>query len=127
MSEQTPVHAINWFEIPTIDMERAAKFYGEILETELTPVEMSPGFFMAMLPAQNGVGGAIVHGEWYTPSDSAGSLVYLNGGADLNHILSRVPDAGGEIIREKYSIGENGHVGFFRDSEGNRVGLHSMG
>lgn len=126
MSEHDTRHALNWFEIPTADIDRAAKFYSTILDAEVTPAEMAPGFMMAMLPSRNGVGGAIVHGEWYTPSDSAGALIYLNGGRDLSDILARVPDAGGEIIGEKRSIGENGYVAFFRDTEGNRVGLHSM-
>ena len=35
--------------------------------------------------------------------------------------------AGGKVAMPKTSIGEHGYVGVFIDSEGNKVGLHSMG
>ena len=54
-------------------------------------------------------------------------MVYLNGGEDLDAVLDRVEGAGGRKLSEKQDIGENGFVAFFMDTEGNRVGLHSMG
>ena len=121
-------NAVNWFEIPASDMDRAVKFYSQILNTPLQSFAMGSGFFMAMLPYTPGagVGGALVSGEGYQPS-TLGTLVYLNGGDDLNVILDRVIAAGGQVLAPKYSIEENGFVGIFLDSEGNKVGLHSMG
>ncbi len=86
---------------------------------------MNADFPMAMLPAeQGGVGGAIVQGEGYVPSKE-GVLVWLNGGEDLNVVLERVPEAGGEISSSKRSLGEHGFAAMFLDTEGNRIGLHS--
>jgi predicted enzyme related to lactoylglutathione lyase len=119
-------NALNWFEIPATDIERAAMFYCAIPDTKLAIGEMSPGFLMAMLPADEGaVGGAIVQGEGYEPS-TEGSLVWLNGGDDLNVVLNRVEAAGGKVLIPKMSIGEHGFAASFLDSEGNKVGLHSM-
>lgn len=119
-------NALNWFEIPATDIERAAKFYGVILDAKLEVGEMSPGFQMAMLPVgEGGVGGAIVQGEGYVPS-TAGSLVWLNGGDDLNVVLNRVEAAGGKVLMPKMSIGEHGFAANFSDTEGNRIGLHSL-
>jgi len=50
----------------------------------------------------------------------------LNGGEDLSLPLSRVEQAGGKIIVPKTSIGENGFMAHFIDTEGNRVAFHSM-
>ena len=119
-------NTINWYDIPTTDLDRAMKFYGTIFGVELSAMEAMPGFKMAMFPAENGVTGALVHGEGYVPSQE-GSLLYLNGGDDLNAVLGRVEAAGGKVAAEKFGIGENGFVGIFIDSEGNKVGLHSMG
>lgn len=118
--------AINWFEIPAADFARAKKFYSTIMDGELPEMEMG-GFMMAFFPADNtGVGGAIVSGEGCVPSDK-GSLIYLNGGDDLNTVLSRVEDAGGKVIMPKTAIGNDyGYCAIFTDSEGNRMGLHSM-
>lgn len=120
-------NALNWFEIPTTDIDRAAAFYGAIFDTKLEVFEMYPGFKMGMFPyeAGKGVGGAIVHGDGYTPSTD-GTVVYLNGGDDLSVVLNRVEGAGGKALGPKQDIGENGFVAMFVDTEGNRVGLHSM-
>jgi predicted enzyme related to lactoylglutathione lyase len=50
----------------------------------------------------------------------------LNGGEDLNTILRKVEASGGKIAQPKTGIGENGFIAFFLDTEGNKVGLHSM-
>ena len=119
--------AINWFEIPVSDMERAIKFYNNIFGISMEVFEMTPGFPMAMFPYESGstTGGAIIQGEGYVPSVE-GSLVYLNGGEDLTAVINRVEAAGGSITMPKMSIGENGFIAMFSDSEGNKVGLHSM-
>ena len=70
--------------------------------------------------------GGIVQGEGYMPS-AEGSMVYLNGGEDLDVPLGKVEGAGGKILVPKTDIGENGFFAYFVDTEGNKVGLHSMG
>lgn len=120
-------NAISWFEIPAENFDRAKKFYEGILDSTMETQEMKEfGLKMAFFPAdwQNGVGGGIAHGEGYVPSDK-GSLTYLNGGDDLNVPLARVEPNGGKVILPKTSIGENGFMAQFIDTEGNRVALHS--
>lgn len=118
-------NAINWFELPSTNFERAVKFYSEILDSELQPMEMD--FKMAFLPYSNGgVGGCVTHGNGNKPSKE-GSFIYLNGGDDLNVPLNKVKKAGGEVVMPKTAIGENGFMAVFLDTEGNRVAFHSMG
>lgn len=119
-------NAINWFEIPVADYSRAKKFYSTILDYEMPDMEME-GVKMGILPHEQGegVGGAICCGEGYEPTQK-GAKYYLNAGNDLNTILGRVANAGGQIILDKTPIGDNmGYFAFFLDSEGNQVGLHS--
>ena len=119
-------NAINWFEIPANDFSRAVKFYSDVLGAELQPMD-SPQMQMAFFPTQNqGVGGCVTYGNGNKPN-AEGTLVYLNGGDDLAKPLQRVVEAGGSVIMEKTSIGENGFMAIFQDTEGNRVALHSMG
>ncbi len=57
-----------------------------------------------------------------------GSLVYLNGGSDLQPMLDRVVKAGGTVVVPKSEIGNNyGYFALFNDTEGNIVGIHSEG
>ena len=118
-------NAINWFELPANNFERAVKFYNEILGAELQPMD-HPEMKMAFFPTQNnGVGGCVTHGNGNKPQ-TEGALVYLNGGDDLAKPLSRVAKAGGKVTMPKTAIGENGFIAMFIDTEGNRVALHSM-
>ena len=82
--------AINWFEIPASDIDRAGKFYNTILDTQLADVDAGPGLTMKMFAAEDGTSGALVQGEGRNPSSSEGSVVYLNGGDDLSDVLNRV-------------------------------------
>lgn len=119
-------NAINWFEIPVTDYERAKKFYNAVLGIEIMDMPMPEGKY-GMFPwnvEKNGVGGGLIQSEGQTPSMN-GSTVYLNGGEDLSLPLARVESAGGKIIVPKMNIGENGFIAQFVDTEGNRVALHS--
>ena len=115
-----------WFEIPVTDMERAKKFYSFVLHIDIQLEDMGGtpyGFF----PMQGyGNSGALVKRMDFEPSAKA-ATVYLNGGHDLSDPLSRVEAAGGKILVPKTMISnEMGYYALFLDSEGNRVGLHSM-
>lgn len=121
-------NAINWFEIPATDFKRAKEFYANVLDAHIQD-SPNPNLQYAFLPAdpQKGeVGGAIACGEGYEVGTS-GSIVYLNGGNDLAPALSRVESAGGQVLLPKTSLGEGmGFMALFIDSEGNKIGFHSM-
>jgi predicted enzyme related to lactoylglutathione lyase len=116
---------INWFEIPATDFTRSVNFYKQILETGIEETEMF-GMKMGFLPTDGtNVSGAIVQGEGYTPSMD-GAVIYLNGGNDLQNILSRVDGAGGKVLVPKTQISpEMGYFAMFADTEGNKLALHS--
>ena len=118
-------HALNWFEIPTTDIQRAVKFYSTVLDVKMEISQISPGEQMAVIPHADGVGGALIQGAGYVPS-SDGTVVYLACGSDLRPALGRVETAGGKILVPRTDIGENGFFAFILDTEGNKVGLHSM-
>jgi hypothetical protein len=121
-------NAINWFEIPATDFKRAKEFYASVLDAHIQD-SPNPNMEYAFLPAdpQKGeVGGAIACGDGYEVG-TAGAIVYLNGGNDLTPALSRVESAGGQVILPKTSLGEGmGFMALFIDSEGNKMGFHSM-
>ena len=122
--------AVNWFEIPATDIERASTFYSTILDIQLEVVQL-PTFKTAVFPVdmqQGEIGGAISQGEGLTPS-ATGTLVYLNAQPDVQSVLDRVEAAGGKVVRAKTKVQmeDGGFYAIIADSEGNKVGLHSMG
>ncbi len=121
-------NAISWFEIPSTDLDRAAKFYETIFDITLTPMD-TPEIKMRLFPLEDmmGVGGAIVDsGGFHKPSSTDGPLLYLNANPDVQNVLDKVEAAGGKIIVPKMSIGEYGFMAAFIDTEGNRIALHSV-
>jgi predicted enzyme related to lactoylglutathione lyase len=119
-------HLINWVEIPVSDMERAKAFYGKILGAELQTMSLGKSQY-ALFPSEDRFNsGALACGEGYVPG-SNGVTVYLDGGDDLDTILSKVKTAGGKIVLPKtYLSKEAGWIGLFADTEGNRIGLQHM-
>ena len=122
-------NAISWFEIPTLDLDRAQKFYEQIFEMQMIPLD-TPQIKMRMFPLDDmmGVGGALVfNAQFYKPSSTDGPLVYLNANPDVQLVLDKVEKAGGKIVVPKTLISpEYGHMAMFMDTEGNRVSLHSI-
>ncbi|MDR6563048.1 MULTISPECIES: VOC family protein [Arcicella] len=118
-------NALNWFEIPIIDVERAKKFYETIFDIEMIPLEMM-SMQMLMFPSQSPKsGGALVKSPYHTPS-TTGALIYLNANPDLQLVLDKIESAGGTVTMPKTNIDpETGNMAFFIDTEGNLVGLHS--
>lgn len=123
-------HAISWFEIPATDLERATRFYETIFGVTLAVLDM-PNIRMRMFPLDdmmNQVGGAVVDsGGFHKPSPTDGPLIYLNGNPDLQQVLNKVEAAGGAIMVPKTEISpEYGNMAVIIDTEGNRIGLHSI-
>jgi uncharacterized protein len=117
------MNAINWFEIPVRDLDRAVTFYEAVLGVKLKR-EVFGGKPMALFPfADPGVGGALIVDPRRPPS-SEGALVYLNAGSRLELALTGVAAARGEVVLPKTHIGDPGHIAIVRDTEGNLVGLH---
>lgn len=122
MNMQNPV---NWFEIATLDLERAKEFYGKVFETtfEHVPMPGSPMYMFAGNPEAPNAMGALVKSEDNVPS-ADGTIIYFQC-EDLANEESRIEANGGRVIMPKRSIGEFGFIGQFMDTEGNRIGLHS--
>lgn len=117
---------VNWFEIPVEDLERARGFYQKVFGYEMSVQEMGP-LTMAWFPMEQDAPyatGSLVKAETYVPSEE-GSMVYFSV-EDIEATLSRISDNGGTVLNPKSSIGEHGFVAHFRDTEGNRVALHSV-
>ena len=120
------MNPVNWFEIPTKDINRAKSFYEKVFGVKLDLQNMD-NLKMAWFPMEDdapGSTGSLVQADAYKPSYE-GTLVYFSV-EDIDGTLTKVEKNGGKILNKKMSIGEYGFVGHFEDTEGNRVALHSM-
>ena len=117
-------NTIVWADIPVSDMDRARVFYGKVLQAEIAIMEGSDDA-VALLPMDpGGVGGDLVLRDELKPSDG-GCVVYLNSNGDAAAMMARALAAGAEVLMPVTDMGEMvGSIGFFKDSEGNRIGVH---
>jgi uncharacterized protein len=123
----TPQNVAVWFEIPAADFERAVGFYEKVFDIRLKRDSFGAAKMAVFPSAAAATSGAVMAGEGYRPAGD-GSVVYLSAGRDLAGPLSRVKTAGGSVAVPKTALPDGmGYFAQFIDSEGNRVGLHSIG
>jgi uncharacterized protein len=117
---------VGWFELYVQDMARARSFYEAVLDLKLSALE-SPGIEMWTFNMDNesyGASGALVSMPGML-SGGGGTLVYFSC-TDCAVEAGRVVAAGGQVQKEKFSIGPYGFIALAQDTEGNMFGLHSM-
>ncbi len=120
---------VGWFEIYVADIERGKAFYQSVFGVELS--ELNPagneGPEMWAFPWEDnsvGAAGAICHFDGVDPGNNS-TVVYFNC-ADCAVEAGRVAASGGQVVRDKMSIGEYGFIVLALDPDGNMIGLHSM-
>jgi uncharacterized protein len=122
-------NAVGWFEIPVLDMERAIDFYQKVFDVELQRNQLGD-LDMAWFPMfedSMGASGSLVRKEdTYRPSMD-GVLIYFTAhSGDAANELSRVEAAGGQVLLSKTLISDDvGYMGIIKDTEGNRIAVHS--
>jgi predicted enzyme related to lactoylglutathione lyase len=121
---------VRWFEIYVQDMPRAKRFYEGVLGVTLTLLEGPAGagdmemWAFPMGQETYGASGTLVRMPGMPPG-VGGTLVYF-ACEDCAVEAARAVQFGGRIEQAKSSIGPYGHIALLMDTEGNRVGLHSM-
>lgn len=121
------MNAVNWFEIPAIDLERAFSFYSNILNNKVRKGTFGNGdLILFNVPFSTGeaVGGSIVVREDLKPTTD-GPIIYINAFGKLSEAVNKVEQSGGKIIVPILDLGKFGYAAIIIDSEGNKIGLLS--
>ena len=127
-------NTIVWADIPVADLDRAMKFYGAVLQTKFAPAEGMDGVALEVPPEGFDPSGMeppfpvafdLALMQDHKPSTD-GCTIYLNSHGDPEGMLQRAAAAGGKILAPVAFMGDMiGSIGFFLDSEGNRIGVHA--
>ena len=124
MSEENRINnRAVWFDIPVVDLERGMAFYRGVLGCGVEE-ELFGDMEFAVIEHGPGNGGSLV----VKPEDVVGDrglLLYLNVDGRIRDAEAKVAELGGEVLESTHMIGPHGHRAIVRDSEGNRVVLHS--
>jgi predicted enzyme related to lactoylglutathione lyase len=118
---------ISFFEIPAVDFDRAVTFYEKVFDVSISRCdcgEEQMGFFP---DPDEGPRGSISKANGFNPSSDGTMVSFLVD--DLDSTLQKVTAAEGICVmpKTKISDGGAGYFAIFKDTEGNRVGLHARG
>jgi len=124
----TKMNAVGWFDIYVSDMDRAALFYEKVLNVKLEPMTDPTGETEMMSFAADmglyGAAGALVKTAHASPGRGGTTLYFSVYDCAVQEAI--IAEAGGLLIRPKFSIGHFGFVCLAQDTEGNHVGFSSM-
>jgi len=118
---------VGWFEIPVTDMEKAKKFYEEVLDiySQVQDFHVTEMGGFPFLETKPGAAGFLIKNEAYQASEEKGALIYSSS-TDISTQLKKVLKAGRKVLQAKTLIAEDtGFMGLFVDSERNRIALHA--
>lgn len=121
------MNAINWFEIPALDLERAYQFYSTVLNGNVRKGTFGNGdLILFNVPFNTGeaVGGSVVVRPDLKPTTD-GPVIYLSTFGTLSGVVSKVEVAGGKVIVPLMDLGKFGFSAIIIDSEGNKIGFLS--
>ncbi|MHC4380919.1 MAG: VOC family protein [Planctomycetota bacterium] len=121
--ENLDTHRAVWFDIPVADLERSVAFYRAVLGIEVT-LESYEGISFGVLEHGEGNGGCLVPQKEEIARDG-GVLLYLNTNGRIREAVEQALVLGGELLEDVHAIGPHGFRALVRDSEGNRIALHS--
>ncbi|MGH2772937.1 MAG: VOC family protein [Actinomycetota bacterium] len=114
------------FEIPADDVGRAASFYSDSFGWNCTPVEGMPYTMVQTgemgehhMPRDPGV----INGGMLQRREPITSPVITIAVDDMDSALEKLAAAGGEVVKPKFPVGEMGFSAYFKDTEGNLLGL----
>ena len=116
------------FEIPLDDVERGRKFFADAFGWTINPLPEMDYTLVGTTPLdENGMpveagsinGGMFARGE-QSPSSAPVITIDVE---DIDEALKKIESLGGTTVAPRMPIGEMGFAAYFKDTEGNILGL----
>ena len=116
------------FEIPADDLSRAKKFYSTVFGWKMTDAEMPDMQYVMVGTTESDENGmpkepGSINGGMLKREDPVRHPVVTIDVVSMDDALAKVKKNGGQVVREKMPVGDMGFAAYFKDSEGNVIGL----
>lgn len=113
------------FEIPFDDGDRARKFYAEVFDWQVTEMPDMGYTMVTTGPSADGPPNepGFINGGMLERGLPVGSPVVVVDVEDIDASLAKIEQLGGTTVTAKQQVGDMGFAAYFKDSEGNVVGL----
>ncbi|MEK6951424.1 MAG: VOC family protein [Nanoarchaeota archaeon] len=114
------------FEIPVEDISRAEKFYSAVFGWKINNIpDMNYTLVFTAKTDDKGMNtevGAINGGMMKRKNPIENPVITINV-SNIDNSLKQVEKLNGEIVMKKVKVGNMGYSAYFKDSEGNVLGL----
>jgi predicted enzyme related to lactoylglutathione lyase len=115
------------FEVPFEDQERATSFYNQAFGWNLAPIpEMNYVMVSTGPTGEQGAGPqetGFINGGMFRRQDPLTGPVITVDVDDIDTSLEHIEKLGGSTVEAKTPVGEMGFSAYFKDPEGNLMGL----
>jgi hypothetical protein len=118
-----------FFEIPAENLARARKFYGTVFDWKMNEIPSMHYTQVGTVEADKlGVRGkpkepGAINGGMVERNDSVKSPVIYISVENIDEAAATIEKNGGKVIQPKSPVGNFGFAAYFKDTEGNVVGL----
>ena len=109
------------FEICAKDLEKVSKFYTEAFSWQFQSWEGPEEYYLITTGQENKAG---INGGMFKKDTDWPGVVNTIEVDSVDDALTKIIYAGGKIIREKHVIPGIGYQAYFKDPEGNLLGIH---
>ncbi len=114
------------FEIPADDLPRAQKFYTSVFGWKMESVPEMEYILIGTTPADEkgmpmepgGINGGMMKRQ--SPLNSPVITIDVQ---NIDEAMKKVKKMGGKTVREKMQVENMGYAAYFKDTEGNIIGL----
>lgn len=115
------------FEIPADDVKRAQKFYNKVFGWKINEMPKMDYTILQtveideknMMPKEVGA----INGGMTKRKDPVKVPVITISVEDIAQTMKEIEKAGGKLVQKKMSVGDMGFSAYFKDTEGNVIGL----
>ncbi|MCF3137875.1 MULTISPECIES: VOC family protein [unclassified Paenarthrobacter] len=119
--------AIVHFEIPTDDKERANTFYQSAFGWNLSPMQGMDYTIAMTTPSDEKTGApkepGAINGALFPRTEALRTPILTIDVDDIGAALAQVESAGGSVVQGKDAVPTMGWYAYFKDTEGNIMGL----
>lgn len=120
------MNSIVHFEIPFENKDRAMKFYKEVFQWEIQDMPEMNYVITRTAPVDEKfmpIKPGAINGGMMKRSDKIKSPVITIDVKNIDQAMKEIEKSGGKVIEKKLDIGDMGYASYFKDTEGNIIGL----
>lgn len=123
------MNSIVHFEIPFEEKERAIRFYREVFGWEIQDMPEMNYVVTRTTPVDEKFmplkAGAINGGMFKREKPIKGPVLTINT-ENMDKTIEEIGKRGGMVLKPKFKVGDMGYAAYFKDTEGNVIGLWEM-